>query len=349
MQLRRALLALVAAAVLLALPATASAGKKAIWGPLTMPDGSSAFPVYEELGVDVLQMGIVWARVAPTRPARPKDPRDPAYRFPPELDGAIRAARSRDIELLFMVRGSPRWANGNREIRFAPTNDADYANFMTALARRYPGVRMYMVWGETNFDAGGSFSPMPDNSRIGPRRYARLLDKAYVALNRVRKRNIVIGGNTFSAGGVKPAQFVRWMRLPRGKKPRFDWFGHNPFGARFPDIRQDPLAIGYRDICDVDTFSRELRRSFPRKKLWLSEYTVSSDRSTRAFNFYVSRADQAKWLTAAYRIARKRYVAGLGWFNLHDEDPAVRRSLTNGLMTFSGERKPAFFAYKRAR
>ena len=35
--------------------APAEATVKSIWGPLTLPDGSSAFPVYQRLGVEVRQ------------------------------------------------------------------------------------------------------------------------------------------------------------------------------------------------------------------------------------------------------------------------------------------------------
>src|ERR1700733_2459869 len=59
----------------------ASAGHalKMIWGPLTMPNGSSAFPVYHRLGVQVLELQLIWGRVAPTRPSEPANPADPAY------------------------------------------------------------------------------------------------------------------------------------------------------------------------------------------------------------------------------------------------------------------------------
>jgi hypothetical protein len=48
-------------------------------------------------------------------------------------------------------------------------------------------------------------------------------------------------------------------------------------------------------------------------------------------------------------VRRKRYVAGLGWFNLHDEPVSVPNGLTTGLMTYEGVRKPAYFSYRRAR
>jgi hypothetical protein len=45
----------------------------------------------------------------------------------------------------------------------------------------------------------------------------------------------------------------------------------------------------------------------------LSEFTISSDRANRAYNFSVSRKEQARWVRAAFRLVNKvDYVAGLG-------------------------------------
>jgi hypothetical protein len=215
-----------------------------------------------------------------------------------------------------------------------------------------------MIWGEANRRA--VFKPLPTNRRVGPRRYATLLRAAYRALKRVRRRNIVIGGMTFTYGEVRPLYFARWMRLPNGKPAPLDWYGHNPFGYRFPVLRLDPVPEepGARDFSDIDTFYAELRRiyrghyaRFRRRgpKLWLSEYTISSDRGNHDFNWYVSRPAQARWLATAYRVAhRTAYVAALGWFNLMDEPPTVPWGLTTGLMTWNGRPKPAYHAYKRA-
>jgi hypothetical protein len=108
---------------------------------------------------------------------------------------------------------------------------------------------------------------------------------------------------------------------------------------------------GGRDINDIDTLESQLRGTYHRQvPLWLSEFTVSSNHRNRAFSFAVSRAAQARWLTAAYTLAGSvPYVAGLGWFNLIDQSPPTRSSLTNGLLTASGRPKPAFWAYLHAR
>lgn len=329
----------------------AAPAEKAIWGANTLADGQSAFPVYQELGADVLQVQLDWATTAPTRPADPGSPDDPAYRWPKSVDDAVAQADAAGIQMAIMVRGTPPWANGGRSAAWTPTNPRDYGDFLVAAARRYPQVRRWMIWGEPT--RPGNYHPMPANKKTGPRSYAKLLDAAYGALHWVSPDNIVIGGMTFTTGLVNPYRFLKWMRLPDGTPPRLDWYGHNAFSTRFPRLKDKVYVKGLRDINDLDTLHRQLRRVYrghPTPPIWVSEFTISSDRPNRAFNFAVSRADQAKWLSAAYRLVNSvDYVAGLGWFNLQDEpDDGSNRSLTNGLIASDGVRKPAFEAFARA-
>lgn len=332
------------------LAAPADASLKAIWGPAELPDGSSAFPVYKRLGVDVLQHQLSWRDVATRRPARPRDPGDPAYRWPAWLDEVVVEADRNGIRTALMVKRTPDWANGGRGEQRVPSRLRDYADFMVAAARRYRTVRHWMIWGEPT--RGDSFEPMAPGSSRGPRVYARMLDQAYGALKGVRRSNVVIGGMTWTVGVITAPQFVRLMRLPNGKPPRLDWFGHNPFSVRFPRLSRRPYGNGIRDISDLDTLNREVRRAYrhrSRPRLWLSEFTVSARRTNRAFNFFVSERQQARWVSAAYRIANTRgYIAGLGWYTLLDE-PETNTGLTSGLLDAAGKPKPAYYAYRRAR
>jgi hypothetical protein len=323
---------------------------KMIWGPVTMPNGSSAFPTYHRLGVQVLQIDLNWAGAAPSRPADPTNPNDPAYQWPSELSQAVQQAAHYGIRLCLLVKGSPRWANGGRSQAWAPKDPGDYGRFLIAAAHQYPSVRYWMVWGEPNRGDIADFRPLPRHSPVGPRRYALLLNAGYHALKSVSTANIVIGGNTWSFGPVEPADFVKWMRLPNGKPPPLDYYGHNPFGRRFPKLREPPYFPGGRDINDIDTLEKQLTQLYHRRvKLWLSEFTISSDHNNRAFTFHVSRREQARWVTAAFRLVDAvSYVAGLGWFNLLDEPPSIPGHLTQGLMTWNSHPKPAFYAYQRA-
>jgi hypothetical protein len=348
----RPLKAAVLVAMLLAvLPATASASLKAIWGPDTLPNGRSAFPTYKKLGVDVLERQLSWRDTAKRRPAHPRDPKDPAYHWPAEMSAAIAQARSHGMRVALEIKNTPGWANGGRSGPWSPKRPGDYAAFTAAAARKYPSVRLWMIWGEPTRQ--GSFLPMSPGSRRGPRKYARMLDAAYGAIKAVKPHDTVIGGMTWTFGVQPPATFLSRMKLPNGKPPRLDWYGHNPFSVRYPDLKKRVYYPGVRDFSDLDTFLGEVRRVYKRihrkPRLWLSEFTVQSDHANRGFTFYVSRAAQARWLSAAYRIAANHsWIAGLGWYSLLDE-PDPHAGLTGGLLDSAGRPKPAFRAYQRAR
>ena len=324
---------------------------KMLWGPLTLPNGSSAFPTYHRLGVQVLELQLSWAQTAPTRPSNPRNPSDPAYHWPAALEGAIGQATGYGISLALMVKESPSWANGGRAPSWAPESDADYSAFMQAASRRYPTVHFWMVWGEVT--RAGNFNPMPANSPVGPRRYAGLLDAAYGALKEVSASNVVIGGMTYTVGLVSTPDFIRWMRLPGGAPPRLDYYGDNPYSTRFPDLTEGTYAPGVRDINDIDTLHSELAAVYRRRpggtpRLWLSEFAIGNSPS-RAFSFFVDRAEQAQWLTAAFKLVDSTsYVVGLGWYELLDEPASIAGRLTQGLLSAGGAHKPAFSAYAHA-
>lgn len=322
-----------------------------MWGPVRLADGSSAFPLYHRLGVQVLQTELIWARTAPTAPAEAGNPADPAYHWPRALDEAVSEASRYGMRVAVMVRGTPEWANGGRDPSWAPDDPASYASFLQAASRRYATVHDWMIWGEITRE--GNFNPMPADSPVGPERYAVLLDAAYGALKAVSGANMVIGGMTYTVGLVGTPDVVRWLRLPDGAPPRMDYWGHNPYSTRYPNLALAPFAPQIRDISDSDTLHAELAGAYrghgATPKLWLSEFGISSDKPNRAFNFYVSRAVQAKWITAAFRLADSvPYIAGLGWYDLVDEPASIGGNVTEGLMTDEGAPKPSFYAYAQA-
>jgi hypothetical protein len=328
---------------------------KMMWGPLSMPNGSSAFPTYRKLGVQVLEVQLNWAHTAPSMPANPTNPADPAYHWPATLDTAVSEAAQYGIRIAIMVKDTPQWANEGRDPSWAPNNPADYANFLQAASRHYSTVRYWMIWGEVTRE--GNFNPMPANSPEGPERYAVLLDAAYGALKAVSPSNIVIGGMTFTVGIMGAPEFIKRLRLPNGAPPRMDYYGHNPYSTRYPDLSESPYEPQVRDLNDIDTVHSELARTYSghgaTPKLWLSEFGISTT-SNRAFDYYVSPQVQAHWVTAAFRLADSvPYVAGLGWYDLLDEPASVATGVTDaervteGLMSATGMPKPAFYAYSK--
>jgi hypothetical protein len=335
--------------------------KKSMWGPAAV-DGVSQFPIYADLGVGIWQTRLSWGGVATRRPARPADPADPAYAWPTDLDAAIADARRHGIAVALLVMGTPPWANGGRSARWAPESPRDFARFLSAAARRYPAVRHWIVWGEPTKST--NFQPLRDDRgrRLrgrglrGPRTYARMLDRAYAALKSVRRSNRVIGGNSFTVGTVTPRRWLEALRLPNGRPPRMDLYGHNPFSARRPVLSQPPLGRGYADFGDLDTLARWIDRNLAGAKpgggklrLFLSEISFPTDHENFEFNFWMTRETQASWIADAMRATRRwSRIATFGYLGLYD-DPLQADGLQveRGLLERDGTRKPAYEAFKQ--
>jgi hypothetical protein len=357
--MRKTTVVIVALAALVAIAGAAEARKpstkKGIWGPVEVM-GVSQFPIYRDLGAGIYQTVLEWDDVAATRPSDPTNPRDPAYHWPPDLDRAIAEGRRYGIQVALTVMWSPRWANGGHRRQWAPRPRA-YARFLRAAARRYPSVRLWQIWGEPSRRA--NFQPMPRFEATGPRRYARVLDAAYGALKRENRRNRVIGGNTFTTGDVSPKQFIKGLRLPNGRPPRMDMYGHNPFTARKPALSKGPLGFGFADFSDLDTLARWVDRYLGRGprgrplKLYLSEFTIPTDQANYEFNFFVRRGTAASWLRSALRITRRwSRIYTLAWIGLYDEKPngpngSHGDEVHRGLLDSTGAKKPAYSAYKQ--
>jgi hypothetical protein len=350
------------ACLLVAAPADArQSRKKSIWGP-TQVGGRSQFPIYRDLGVGIYQIAIRWDQIAPQRPANPADPADPAYRWPSELDYAVREGRRYGIRVAVQLFGAPSWANGGYPSEWAP-RPSDFATYAAAASRRYPSVRLWMVWGEpvraVNFKPLDperyTGQPLNRRQRRAPHLYARMLDAAYGSLKRVSRQNLVIGGMSLTTGNISPLNWIRHLRLPNGLPPRMDLYGHNPLSARRPDLRRHRIKPALADFCDLDDLARWVDRWLGRPrhrggiKLFLSEYFLPTDHVNGETNYWVDRNVQASWLAAALRITRRwSRIYTLGWLSLYDDPPqGGGQEVNRGLVEYGGRRKPSYQAYKR--
>jgi hypothetical protein len=324
-----------------------------MWGPAVV-GGDSQFPTYRDLGIQLYETSLDWAATAPARPAHPRDPRDPAYVWPASLDADVTQSAAGGIRVAIELTRAPRWANGNRPSNWGPRNPADFADFAYAASRRYPSVRLWMVWGEPTrrvaYQPLARVDPaartLSAAQKVAPHRYARMLDAAYVALKRASPRNLVVGGMSFTTGDIDTLDWIENLRLPNGRPPRMDLYGHNPFSFRDPNLANPPSPRGAVDFSDLRRLAgwidRYLGRGRPQIRLFLSEWTIPTAVDDE-FNFYVDRPVQAQWITDGLRIARSwPRIYALGWINLYDNLP---RS-AGGLLDAQGNKKPGYFAWK---
>ncbi len=236
------------------------------------------------------------------------------------------------MQISIRILGTPRWANGGRNARFVPANPSDYADFAVATAKRYPSVRLWSVWGEPNRESMfGPLTPSPVKGplnaaqQVAPRNYAILLDTTYGALKALNPANLIIGGNTFNSTGTRlihPYQWIRYLTLPHGSRPRMDLYGHNPFCYRKPTLKAPPSPMGRVDFSDLPRFGKAIDRYFPgpRLRFFLAEWGVDVGTEVEG-RFRVKFKTQAKWIRAGYRIARTwDRIYTLGWVRAIDTD-----------------------------
>ena len=339
----------VTALILLPCPAGAGAFSKAIWGPVTR-NGVDQFPLYTKLGVSIVQFDIHWNQVAPRRPDNPTNPSDPAYQWPATISQAIADAKRHHMRVLLQVLSAPAWANGGHTgFGWAPRSAADYAAFMTAAAKRYRSIRLWMVWGEPtrlgNFEpliAAQPGKPLTAAQRRAPHLYARILDASYAALKRLNRHNVVIGGCTWTLGEIGPLQWIQNLKLPNGKPPRMDMYAHNPFSYTDPNFSAPPSVFGEVQFSDLPRLAgwvdKYLHKGLP---LFLSEFTIPTKLDNQ-FNFSVPADDAGKWVTDALRLSRRWHrIYSLGWVNVYDDPPLTY----GGLLTATGVPKPTYKAF----
>ena len=180
-----------------------------------------------------------------------------------------------------------------------------------------------------------------------------MLDASYAALKAVSRRNLVIGGNTYTTGDIDTSQWIENLRLPNGRPPRMDLYGHNPFSFRAPNLANPPSPDGEVDFSDLGRLSRLVDRNLaPRGhhiRLFLSEWTIPTAPDAAhchdsEFNICTTPKVQAQWITDAWRIVRHHsFIYALGWIHVYDDPPG---GSLGGLLYYHGHPKPGFYAFK---
>jgi hypothetical protein len=365
---------LAVAAVLLACASAASASP-GLRGGITDSGGAfyeepdRFFPVLEELGVQVLRVHLNWGGrfgVAKRRPKEGTEPDDRAYDWH-LYDRVVREADRHGVEIVFTIFGTPGWANGGKPPTTAPRNASWLREFAYAAATRYSGtyerrdgvvlprVRYWTAWNEPNLQIG----LIPQWRRVGKRwviqsarDYARICNAVVdgIRTTMLRAERIACGvtaarGNNNPNGikpSVSPLAFLRAMRKEGARG--FDAYAHHPYsGAPSESPTTAPPGRTAVTLGNIDVLVREVTRLYGRKPIWLTEYGYQTNPPDTIFGVPWER--QADYVAESFELARAHpRIDMLLWFLLRDEgDPARWQS---GLISASGERKPAFAAFQ---
>jgi hypothetical protein len=339
------------------------------------------FPMLKQLRSQLLRINLQWGGVngvAKRRPADPTDPDDPAYDWA-VYDRTVNYAQQYGQKVVFAIIGTPPWANKAAGVNVAPTNPLDLQRFAAAAATRYSGtfeapdgrilppVRHWLAWNEPN-------TPVflrPQYRRVKGKLviqsaidYAKICNAIVkgVTVTRVGAAKVACGvtaprGNNnpnTSRPSVAPLPFLRAMHKAGAKG--FHAYAHHPYYGKPSETPSTPPPQGSRGqpatavtLGNINVLIAEVTRLWGRKRIWISEYGYQTKPPDPIFG--VSLANQAKYLTQAYGIARRHpRIDMFLWFLLKDERRAfIEEGWQSGLLTETGRKKPAFAAFQRLR
>ena len=332
--------------------------KKAAWG-LTAHNGQSMFPIYKDLGIGIFQTQVRWDAVAPTRPANPTDPTDPAYKWGDGLQKIITEAEANGMTVMLQLIGAPTWANGGQDFIWPATNPTDYGNFAQAIAKKYPTVRHWMVWGEPNSKRGFGpvvNGPLSNNTRLNkkqqraPKLYAQLLDAAYIGL---QGRELGQSGDRRQhlpgrrqAGDPHPP-VAALPEAPRRQPAPDGHVGPQPLHVPDPEPEVRALAARPDRLLRPRHPGQGARQGLPGQglRLFLSEWGVPTG-FDQDLEIRVKTSAAVKWVKAAMNIVFRsklaRRIYTLGW-----SVPVDTTRNPQGLLDMSLSPKPTYFPFKK--
>jgi hypothetical protein len=149
---------------------------------------------------------------------------------------------------------------------------------------------------------------------------------------------------------VSPLAFLRAVKNDGLKT--FDAWAHHPYYAGPSDqpttkpVTAKGAPATAVTLGNIGDLIKLVTRLYGNKRIWITEYGYQTNPPDTIFG--VTYAEQAKYLTEAFAIARKNpRIDMMLWFLLRD-DPNPN-GWQSGLITARGAKKPAFAAFQRLR
>lgn len=285
--MKRLLISTVAALCLLA-ATTATASARGLFGVVIDPNlaglAQSAPASFDRQVALMHRSGVQWMRTDFDWSVA--EPQKGVYNWAP-TDAIVAAAAGHGIQVLPIVEFTPQWASthpGSAWKFYAPTSDALYAQFLTALVKRYgphgtfwkadPHVRYHPIraWQIWNEPEGTQYDW---RTRPWQPTYAKLLKAAYPAIHKADHGATVVSGALVALNcgrGCLPWNEASAL-YKLGWKRDFDALAMNVFTLNPKSVAG---TVGY-DLTIVSRVRAVMARYHDSAKpVWITELTWSS-------------------------------------------------------------------------
>ena len=339
------------------------------------------FPMLQQLQTQVIRVNLVWGGpngVAKRRPVNPMNPNDPAYDWS-VYDRTVTFAAAHRIKVVFSILGTPPWANGaagaeRRAAQRCSTSSASrpppHAATTAPSGRPTAASSRRCAPGSpgTSRTTRPSSGPSTGRSR-GKSVIQSAIDYAKIC-NAVVKgvRKTTIGASKVACGvtgprgnnnpnsarpAVSPLPFLRAMKKAGAKG--FDAYAHHPYYGAPRETPSTPPPPGIHGnaptaitLGNINVLIKEVTRLYGNKRIWITEYGYQTNPPDRIFG--VSDANQARYLTQAYGIAKR--IRGSTCSSGSCSATSARltdEGWQSGLLTAGGRKKPSFAAFQKLR
>lgn len=232
-----------------------------------------------------------------------------------KYDNIVALAQKYDVQVVARLTSPPAWSRRDGIARGAfapPDNLSDYADFVEATLRRYPGrLRFVQIWNEPNLTPEWGDCP---TCGVDPEAYTRLLCAAYDRAKSVDPEAVIISGalgqtltlNRFPpTGGINEFVFLQRM-YDAGAGRCFDVLSVNDYG-----LGSGPTDRRLR--FNITNFARPMylrdvmvKNGDERKPIWIAEVgwnAVPNDPTIVQWGEFgqVTPEQQGEYLVRAYQ------------------------------------------------
>jgi hypothetical protein len=320
-------------------------------------DHSYSYPILQQLHAQIIRSNLYWGGtygVANTKPAVASDPEDPAYDWS-LYDAEVGDATKYGMKVVFSIYGTPTWADKGAGANVVPTNPADLQKFALAAATHFPQVKYWLAWNEPN-------NPVflkPQYKRVGKTwvvqsavNYAKICNAVVAGVHAAHTGAKVACGVTAPRGNnaprtsrpsVAPIPFLKAMKRYGAKG--FDAYAHHPYSLRPTETPTTKPGSSSVTMANLSTLQSTLTSLYGPKPIWITEYGYQTNPPDKILG--VSYAKQAAYLKQAFGMARKNpRIQMMIWFLFQDDVyHANGFDWESGLLTQTGQKKPAFAAF----
>jgi polysaccharide biosynthesis protein PslG len=212
-------------------------------------------------------------------------------------DMVVDAARAHGLNLLVQISYAPDWARpAGSPWNAPPTDDADFADFATAVVQRYGDrVSHWQIWNEPN---SSDFFVAPGDAAA---RYTAILKAAYGAIKAVQPTSTVVAAGLSRAGQIPPPAFMAGM-YAAGAKGSFDAAAMHPYvspGGLAADSQQ-----GWSNVARVHDVMAA--NGDGGKQIWMTELGAA----TLPAAYGVTEDEQARQITDVLAAAAATGYSG---------------------------------------